>query len=54
MKKKQNKLCVARDTIRTLAMVELHVVAGGVNPSGGIGHPNSCVRSCPTDNTKPE
>ena len=53
MKKKRNKLSVERDTIRTLAAVELHAVAGAVNASGA-GHPNSCVKSCPTDNTKPE
>jgi hypothetical protein len=48
MKKKQNKLGVAKDTIRTLMAVELQEVAGGVNPSG---QGNSCVRSCPTDQT---
>ena len=52
MKKNRNKLSVAKDTIRTLAGVDLHQVAGGVNATAG--HANSCVRSCPTDNTKPE
>ena len=48
MKKKQNKLGVAKDTIRALTLVELQEAAGGVNPSG---QGNSCVRSCPTDHT---
>jgi hypothetical protein len=53
MKKKQNKLGVARDTIRTLTQGELHQVPGGaaVNPSG---QGNSCVRSCTTDHTTPQ
>jgi hypothetical protein len=34
MKKKQNRLSVARETIRTLVQVELREVAGAVNTSG--------------------
>lgn len=48
MKKKQNKLGVARDTIRRLTLVELQEVAGGVNPSG---QGDSCVKSCTTGHT---
>lgn len=48
MKKKQNKLGVARDTIRALTLVELQEAAGGVNPSG---QGNSCVRTCTSDRT---
>ena len=51
MKKKQNKLGVAKDTIRTLTQGELHQVPGGaqLNPSG---EGNSCVRGCTTDQTQ--
>jgi hypothetical protein len=48
MKKKQNRLGVAKETIRTLTFVALQEVVGGVNPSG-TG--NSCVKSCTTDQT---
>jgi hypothetical protein len=48
MKKMQNKLGVAKETIRTLTLVALQEVVGGVNPSG-TG--NSCVRTCTSDQT---
>ncbi len=48
MKKKQNKLGVAKDTIRRLTLVELQEVAGGVNLSG---QGNSCVKTCTSDHT---
>jgi hypothetical protein len=43
MKKKQNKLSVARDTIRRLVQVELHQVVAGVNTSGTQ---NTCTKGC--------
>jgi hypothetical protein len=43
MKKKQNKLSVARDTIRTLVQVELHQVVSGINTSGTE---NTCTKGC--------
>ena len=49
MKKHKNKLGVAKDTIRTLAGVELREVAGGVNATAGQGQ--SCVQSCTTNRT---
>ena len=52
MKKKQNKLGMARDTIRTLAGVELREVAGGVNATAG--HGQSCVQSCTSNRTAAE
>ena len=54
MKKKQNKLGVAKDTIRTLAGVELHQVAAGAGVNATAGHGQSCVRSCTTDSTLPQ